>query len=525
MTAPTTLRLFGTCSLRELELTLDSIVGQTEADFSLIATAPQLGGEGAALFARYQDARLILAPDEGDPMPAAGAIAWLQAGSILLPTWLARLRAALDAAPQASLALCGCSLFDGAKLYRGKPATTDSAALAADPDLAAGALFRTSQLGAAPASAPDRNGAWFAGLLARGTAVCVPDRLLIRRVAGEPAAPQHRVATRLFNHDYLPADIEAARPPTLHVVIDTEAEFDWAKPFAANLTQVSAISAVYSAQAIFDRYGLRPVYLIDYPIADQAGSVAVLRPIVARGAAVIGAHLHPWTNPPHDGPIDRRLSFPGNLPAAAEAAKLDVLLAKIEQNFGERPAFYKAGRYGMGPNTARLIADRGALVDFSLMPETDLRREHGPDYRAVAAYPYRVADLDLLALPMTRAHVGPLSRKWELHGWLDTQAATLLRARALLVRSALLERLTLTPEGVDARLQVVLLKTLLRRGHRMFVLHFHSPSLAPGHTPYVRTPADQIEFLARIDTVCRWFFEELGGMPGRPNDLLPVERR
>jgi hypothetical protein len=523
----TLLLLHGTCPLRQLELTLDSIVGQTDPDFTLMATPAQLGVDGAALLVRYFDARLLVAPDSGALARDYETIAVLQAGAVLLPTWLARLRAALDAAPQASLAACGCTLFDGVKLRRGPSAGPDGAALAADPVLAMGALLRTGRLGenlAISDVAGDLGGV-VAHLLIQGPAVCVPARLLIRRVEGEPARPQRRLATRLHNHDYVPADIEAERPPTLYVVVDTEAEFDWDKPFAANLTQVSAIAAVESAQAIFDRYGLRPVYVIDYPIAGQATSIAALRPIVERGAAVIGAHLHPWTNPPHDTPIDHRLSFPGNLPEAAEAAKLDALLAKIEENFGSRPAFYKAGRYGLGANTARLIAARGARVDFSLMPETDLRDEHGPDFRMVAAYPYIVPELGLLAVPMTRADVGPLSRWWTLRAWLDTQTAALLRVRAFLVRAGLLERLTLTPEGVDARLQVVLLQTLLRRGHQLFVLHFHSPSLAPGHTPYVRTEAERVEFLKRIDTVCRWFFEELGGVPGRPHDLLPVENR
>jgi hypothetical protein len=159
------------------------------------------------------------------------------------------------------------------------------------------------------------------------------------------------------------------------------------------------------------------------------------------------------------------------------------------------------------------------------MPETDLRYAGGPDFRMVNAIPYRVAGLDLLAVPMTRADVGPLSRWWRLRGWLDTGTATFLHVRAFLVRAALLERLTLTPEGVDARLQVVLLQTLMRRGHRLFVLHFHSPSLEAGHTPYVRNESARAAFLSRIETVCRWFFEELGGLPGRPWDLLEVEAR
>jgi hypothetical protein len=84
-----------------------------------------------------------------------------------------------------------------------------------------------------------------------------------------------------------------------------------------------------------------------------------------------------------------------------------------------------------------------------MLPETDLRDQHGPDFRLVNSMPYRVAGLDLLALPMTRADLGPLSRWWRLRAWLDTQTASLLHVRAFLARARLLERLTLTP-GVSA---------------------------------------------------------------------------
>jgi hypothetical protein len=57
------------------------------------------------------------------------------------------------------------------------------------------------------------------------------------------------------------------------------------------------------------------------------------------------------------------------------------------------------------------------------------------------------------------------------------------------------------------------------------VMHYHSPSLAPGHTPYVRTEGDLAGFLKSLETVCRFFVEELGGIPGNPLDLLSAEAR
>ncbi len=495
--------LRGGCSARALELTLDSLLGQTEARFRVRVPAAAGEGSSAALLARYGDKRLLPGERADEQAPFAAEI---EAGAVLAPTWLARMVAALEADPAAAEARCGVSLFDGSRLRAG---TADEAGPAV--------LRRRG----GPASPGD------ASRDVSGHMAAVADKLAIRRVPGEsvPPAAQRRLETSLYGLAYEPSAIETERPPTLHVVVDTEAEFDWDRPFAETLTGISAMAQVSSAQAIFDRYGLRPTYVIDYPVASQDSGAAAIGAIAARGGCAVGAHLHPWTNPPFGAAIDQAMSFPGNLPEAVEREKLDALLALIEDRFGERPAFYKAGRYGLGPHTARLIAARGIGVDFSLMPETDMRDVHGPDFRMVAAIPYDVGDLGLLAVPMTRADLGPLSRWWRLRGWLDTQTAALLHVRGMLVRAGLLERLTLTPEGVSAKLQIVLLRTLLRRGHRLFVLHFHSPSLAAGHTPYVRNEAERAAFLARIDTVCRWFFEELGGVPGRPWDLLPVEKR
>ena len=63
---------------------------------------------------------------------------------------------------------------------------------------------------------------------------------------------------------------------------------------------------------------------------------------------------------------------------------------------------------------------------------------------------------------------------------------------------------------------------MLRRGDSLFVMHYHSPSLSPGHTPYVRSAKDADRFVESIREVYRFFFEEVGGMPGYPPDLLDI---
>lgn len=81
-------------------------------------------------------------------------------------------------------------------------------------------------------------------------------------------------------------------------------------------------------------------------------------------------------------------------------------------------------------------------------------------------------------------------------------------------------RTRLTPEGTRLAEAKRLTRRLLRDyHHRVFVLSYHSPSLDPGHTPYVRTHEDLQAFLAWIEGYLDFFFNELGGYATTP-DLI-----
>ena len=341
--------------------------------------------------------------------------------------------------------------------------------------------------------------------------------------AGRGLARSRRPAepVRLYDTEYKPVRGESGRVPALFLMVDTEAEFDWERPFGRHLTGVSAMDQIERGQEVFDQYGLRPIYAVDYPVASQDSSVRRLRAILDRGGCYIGAHLHPWTVPPFEEQVSDRNSFPGNLPPALEEKKLGILIETIHANFGVRPRFYKAGRYGIGRATAEALARHGIEVDLSVLPGTDLRRIGGPDFREFQATPYWVGDSGILSVPMTRGQVG-LASSLGLMGetMLETHGLNRLRLRSVLSRLRLMDTLTLTPEGVTAAEQIRLIRTMLDQDRRILMMHFHSPSLQPGNTPYVRDAAEADRFLERLRTVFRFFFEELGGLPGHPSDLL-----
>ena len=89
------------------------------------------------------------------------------------------------------------------------------------------------------------------------------------------------------------------------------------------------------------------------------------------------------------------------------------------------------------------------------------------------------------------------------------------RSRAAPLRSAcsrlrLVQRLALSPGGIRQPLATTGRAPNAGQGHRVFTLTYHSPSLAPGHTPYVHTSGDLALFLDRIERLLAFFLRNSG---------------
>lgn len=312
--------------------------------------------------------------------------------------------------------------------------------------------------------------------------------------------------------------LPASEKPRLLVVIDTEEEFPWGQGFLRENTSVEAMRGIHGLQAVFDEFGIVPTYVCDYPIATQKLAYEPLRSFQDAGRAVIGAHLHPWVNPPFDEEPSDRLSFPGNLPAELERAKVLALTDALEASFGTRPTIYKAGRYGIGPNTQSILEELGYEFDLSVSPGMPVHHDYEPDFRRFPADPYWFGtSRRLLELPVTNGFVG-LARgggAW-LHRLTSSRVGETLRAKAVLSRTRLFERLRLSPEGMDIPEHRRLTEALARRGLGVFTFSFHSPSCSIGYTPYVRSQSDLDAFLDTCRRYFAWFLGEFGGVAATP---------
>ncbi|WP_242122932.1 polysaccharide deacetylase family protein [Sphingobium sp. Sx8-8] len=281
--------------------------------------------------------------------------------------------------------------------------------------------------------------------------------------------------------------------------VDTEEEFDWNAPFSRTGHGVTALKGMERGQAFFAAAGVKPVYVTDYPVVDSDAAADMMGRWLADGTADIGAHLHPWVTPPYVEEVTAANSYVGFLPEAVERAKLEFLCQRIAERFGRRPIAYRAGRYGVGPNSARLLEEAGFRLDSSVRSRFDYSAQHGPDFQGLPISPYWAAPgRSLVELPLSTAFVGLLRGGGErlyrkAHG-MGAMAGALARAR-------LLSRVPLTPEGITAREAIQAIDALIEEGARLLNFSFHSPTLEPGHTPYVRTEADRSAFYHWWDVV------------------------
>ncbi len=304
------------------------------------------------------------------------------------------------------------------------------------------------------------------------------------------------------------------------VSIDTEEDFDWDKPFSRTHHSLDSVPRLADCQQYFSGHGVKPIYLVDWPVIDNADAGAMLRSYVAAGMAEVGAQLHPWVTPPFEEVVNSRNSYTGNLPEALQRAKLTMLRDRIAEVIGSAPLSYRAGRYGLGSASSHMLAQLGFACDTSVRSGFSYTAGGGPDYRFMPLRPYwSAAHPDLLEAPLTTLFLGLLGER----GY-HRLASISKRALSLASRVGLVERVALTPEGIPADRACAAIDVAVGEGLPLLNFSFHSPSLEAGHTPYVRTEADLADFYRWWDVVLA-HLARLGVAPTTVAEVVAAARQ
>jgi hypothetical protein len=305
--------------------------------------------------------------------------------------------------------------------------------------------------------------------------------------------------------------------PALLVAIDTEGDNQW----DARARRHQTFENIYALERLHDffaRHGVRPTYVVTYPVATDPRSADVLRRVQARGDAEIGAHHHAWETPPcHPDDVDRH-PYALTLPLAQFDAQLDALTTSITAAVGQRPVSYRSGRFGFSAAHVSSLERAGYLVDSSVAPLFYEGHKRGPDFVGAPLTPYFLAyddatkagTSDLLELPISAAldrRVPHIVERWYGHApWPYTTKRFLRLAHIAKVR-------WLRPSYSSAEDMIALSRQVVRRGAPILNLLFHSSEVIVGGSPYNKTPGELDAFYDRLSRVLTYATTELRAEP------------
>jgi hypothetical protein len=283
------------------------------------------------------------------------------------------------------------------------------------------------------------------------------------------------------------------------ITIDTEADDQWDRS-KTDLT-VDNLDFVGRFQDLCDRYGQKPTYLCTWEVVEDQRFDALNR-FQNEGRAEVGAHLHPWTNPPMDNPVDgiERDAvgmYPSELDPAGFRAKLEQLTGRIHERTGVEPRSYRAGRWGFSPEQVPILVSLGYLVDCSVTPLRSWTHMQGaarggPDFRSAPVAPYyldpedlcRPGQSPLLEVPVTILLTRPLLARSERLQEIYARRRKTLPGKVL-NRLFRLDPQWLRPyRHMSGERLVDVCRAAARRGLPAVEMMFHSSELMPGGSPY-----------------------------------------
>lgn len=275
----------------------------------------------------------------------------------------------------------------------------------------------------------------------------------------------------------------------------TQESFDW-RSQATDPERVAR--ALPEFQRLADAHGVIPTYLLNYPMALSPLVREQLVPVAESGHCIVGAQLHPRSTPPLYKGTDDRLSYAGNLGPEVERAKIESLTRAITTHYGNAPTIYRAGRYGVGSDSARFLTQFGYRMDVSVRPRFDYRSDGGPNFTRHDPRPFWAGpDATLVALPMSACFTGSLRRTGPL---VYPRVAGQARLAGALAQAGMLARVALTPEDMPIADVKDAVRSMLDDGVRCLTFAVHATSFAPGYSPYVRDSAD-------LNAFYRWWEE------------------
>lgn len=246
---------------------------------------------------------------------------------------------------------------------------------------------------------------------------------------------------------------------------------------------------------VFAHFRAKPTYLISPEVMRDDASLDALR--AQRHHAELGTHLHGEYADPDAYEPEVTCSFQRDYPEPIEHAKLISLTAMFRSAFDAVPRSFRAGRFGIGPNTIPILESLDYEVESSVTPAQDWSSAGalGLDFTAAPSQPYR---------PDPRQPGAPgRSRLWEVPVTIRRRVWSRLPVVGRHFGGAWLR-----PTWSSAARMIAIARAEIRdaqrmQPHRPVVLNamFHNVEVIPRASPYAGSEAEAQGIVARLSAL------------------------
>ena len=325
--------------------------------------------------------------------------------------------------------------------------------------------------------------------------------------------------------------------PTLLVTIDTESDDLWAGKPELTFENIRHLPRL---QRLFERYGLRPTYLVSYPVATSEIGCKVLKPIVRDGRAEIGSHMHVWTTPPivPVTPDDNRYCpLATEIPYELLATKMENVTRAVGELSGTQPVSHRAGRFGFDPIGMRVLQELGYVADTSVTPLVSWLEpsctggQRGADFRSAPFEPYYPSEEDvtkpgagtLLEVPVSIFLSRPLPPPIANRLARLPHNNNVVRA---LRWTGLVRQGWLSPgRETNGKRLIGMARALIACGVPMLNVMFHSSEMAPKTSPSTRTQADVEESYQQLEELFTYLVYKVSVIPLTLSEFASLYQR
>lgn len=257
----------------------------------------------------------------------------------------------------------------------------------------------------------------------------------------------------------------------------------------------------------FDDAGIKPTYLVNYPIATDPYAIDLFEELKKDGKCEIGTHIHPWNTPPFEEAIDERNSMLCNLPEELQYEKIRGVHETIRKNLKTDPVSFRAGRWAFDEVVGRNIHRLGYKVDTSVTAYVDWSCYMGPDFSDIPPDPYTFSLRDsrgnqngsLLEVPASVGYIqGNQYNCNKMYKTLKKTYFDKIRVLGILNQLNILNKVWLSPEICDLRGMIKMICRFRSSGQRIINMTLHSNSMMCGLNPFVKEKKDLTIFKNKL---------------------------